>query len=98
MTDSPWLVPALMTACLLLLGFLLKLHLQDRQQNTAEHVALGKRIDSAKNEVKKGLEVEIKELAATVDAFTGVVRELTGYLRGLKGGRSSGGRDGGPQD
>ena len=94
MTYPPWLVPALATACLVLLGVLLKLYLQDRQQNADEHVALGKRIDLAKNEVKG----EIKDLAAKVDAFTGVVRELTGYLRGFKDGQSSGGRDGGPRD
>lgn len=98
MASSPWLVPALKTACLLLFGFLLQLYLQDRRQNAAKHVDLGKRIDTAKNEVKAEIKGEIKELAATVDAFTGVVRELTGDLRGSKDGQSGGGRDGGSRD
>ena len=88
-----WLVPALVSVAVLLLGWLGRIYLQDRKANEDAHKDICRRIDSAKKDVKddvQAVRADVQDLASKVDRVLEISTETRGYLRGFRDGQSGG--------
>ena len=89
-----WLVPALVSVAVLLLGWLARIYLQNRKANEDAHKDIRSRIDSAKKDVKddvQAVRADVQDLASKVDRVLEISTETLGCLHGFQDGQSSGG-------
>lgn len=89
-----WLVPALVSVAVLLLGWLARIYLQNRKANEDAHKDIRSRIDSAKKDVKddvQAVRADVQDLASKVDRVLEISTETLGCLQGFRDRQSSGG-------